>query len=354
MRYSIAASNFGGTIGGGFSAVTLAFLGAGSVALLMSHIAVPLITALIMIPFVGRIPRASVEDREPMMPLLKDSCSLWLAQWVHSAGLLAPMLVLGYFASAEEVGFFYFATMLSIQLIALLSYNLGHTFTPIFSKLQESPERLAKAYIRSTSTVTAITTLFLLGAAATAPIFIPQIYTEKWAPAVPLLMILMLAQSFASSNSTSASLLKGSGRYRTWLFWQLAQNTVYVVLVTVAAWLGTSITVAWVVLGQQAVLAPLGIYLCSRGYVSILEVLRVHWVPLIAASPLLLVGYVSVSIGPSWIGLLIWCPLAGLVATGIYVVALRYLDPTRFADFVNIAQRVVNSVPFLKRMLEGG
>ncbi|MCH2143847.1 MAG: oligosaccharide flippase family protein [Phycisphaerales bacterium] len=350
---AIAASNFGATIGGGFMAVTLAVLGAGSVALLMSQIAVPLITALIMIPFVGKIPRVPVEDREPVKPLLKDSCTLWLAQWVHSAGLLTPMLLLGYFASTEDAGFFYFATMLSIQLIALLSYNLSQAFTPIFSKLQESPERLATAYLRSTSAITAVTMLFLLCAGATAPIFIPQIYTDKWAPAVPILMILMVAQSFASSNSTSASLLKGSGRYKTWLFWQLAQSTTYVIAVALAAWKGSIITVAWVTLGQQAIFAPFGIYICSRGYASITDILRVHGVPFIAGSPLVIVGYISLSIGPSWVGLLVWCPLAGLVGGSIYVLILKYLDPTRFSEFVNIGKRLTGNLAFLKSLKNG-
>jgi O-antigen/teichoic acid export membrane protein len=342
---SIAAANFSGTIGGGVAAVTLAFLGAGSVALLMSHLAVPLITALVMMVFVGTIPWPRREEREPMAPLVRDASTLWLAQWVHSAGMLAPILILGWFTSAEEVGFFYFAIMLSTQVIALLAYNLSQSFTPIFSKLQDSPKRLATAYLRSTGAITAVTMPFLLGAAATASIFIPQIYTEKWAPAVPILMILLVAQSFASSNSTSAAFLKGSGRYKTWLIWQLMQNTIFVIAVVIAAWAGSTITVAWVVLGQHAIFAPFGVYLCSRGYASIAEILRVHIVPFIAASPLIIVGIISHAMGPSWQGLLIWCPFAGIVSGIIYVIVIRYLDRPRFDDFRDIADRMLQHVP---------
>ena len=140
---------------------------------------------------------------------------------MHTAGLLAPIFVLRYCTTSEEVGFYYFAWLLTVQVIALFSHNLSQAFTPIFSTMQNHPERLASAYLRGTNAVAALTIPFMLGAAAIAPILIPQIYSEKWNPAVPLLIILMVAQSFASTTAASAALLKGSGRYRTWFLWQL-------------------------------------------------------------------------------------------------------------------------------------
>jgi O-antigen/teichoic acid export membrane protein len=336
---ALAAANFGGTIGSGAIAVSLGFFGAGSFALMVGPIAIPLIMSLVMIPLVGGIPKVAVADREPIYPLLRDSAILWIAQWVHTAGLIAPIFVLRYCTSSEEVGYYYFAWLLTVQIIALFSHNLSQAFTPIFSTMQNHPERLASAYLRGANAIAALTIPFMLGTAAIAPILIPQIYADKWMPAVPLLMILMVAQSFASTTAAGASLLKGSGRYRTWFYWQLLQNMVTVGLLVVAGVYGSALTVAWVVVAQQGISSPIGVYLCAGRYATITQVLRVHLVPFVAASPLVGVAYVSYLLGPSWLSLFIWCPIAAIVGGGLYILLLKYLDAKRYNDFVDLLQK---------------
>lgn len=337
MRFgALAAANFSGTVGSGLLAITLGVLGAGSLALMVGPIAIPLVMTLVMIPMVGRLPRVPHEEREPVGPLLRDAVTLWIAQWVHTAGLLAPMFVLRYCTSSEEVGYYYFAWLLTVQIIALFSYNLSQAFTPIFSTMQNHPERLASAYLRGANAVSALTIPFMLGAAAISPILIPQVFSEKWTPAVPLLMILMLAQSFASTTPASASLLKGSGRYRTWFVWQLVQNLGTVVLLVVAGVYGSVATVAWVVVIQQGISSPIGVRLCANGHATWWQVFRVHLVPFAAASPLVVVGWISHRLGPGWIELLVWCPLAGLVSGALYAMILRVLDPERYRDFAGL------------------
>ena len=344
---ALAAANFGCTLGSGTVAVIIGFLGAGSLALMVGPVAIPLALTLVMIPLVGGIPRVAVADREPVYPLLRDSITLWIAQWVHTAGLLAPIFVLRYCTSSEEVGYYYFAWLLTVQIIALFSYNLSQAFTPIFSTMQNHPKRLALAYIRGASAVAALTIPFMLGAAAIAPVLIPQVYAEKWAPAVPLLMVLMIAQSFASTTAASAALLKGSGRYRAWFYWQFLQNLITVGLLVVAGIYGSTMTVAWVVVVQQGVSAPIGVYLCSGGHASFAKILGVHLIPFMAASPLIVVGYVSMLLGPSWLALFIWCPAAALISGGLYILLLKHLDSRRYNDFVDLLEKARQK--FLRR-----
>jgi O-antigen/teichoic acid export membrane protein len=342
---ALAAASFAGTFGGGVIAVSLGFLGSGSLALMVGPIAIPLVMTLVMIPLVGGIPRVPTAEREPVYSLLRDSVILWVAQWVHTAGLIAPIFVLRYCTSSEEVGYYYFAWLLTVQIIALFSHNLSQAFTPIFSTMQNHPERLASAYIRGANAVAALTIPFMLGAAAIAPVIIPQIYSDKWLPAVPLLMILMIAQSFASTTAASAALLKGSGRYQAWFYWQFLQNAITVGLLVIAGIYGSTITIAWVVVAQQGISAPIGVYLCSGGYATFAQILRVHLVPFIAATPLIGVAYISYALGPGWVSLFVWCPVAAIVGGLLYALLLRYLDAERYGDFVDLLNKVRRKLP---------
>ena len=159
-----------------------------------------------------------------------------------------------------------------------------------------------------------------------------MLFGAKWTPAIPLLMILMLSQSMASTNATSAFLLKGSGRFRTWLVWQTAQTSLFVIALIIAAKFGSTITVAWVVFGQFVVFAPIGVYLCLRGHGTIRDIIRIYAVPYISCAPFVLVGIGSYMVGASWLALFIWCPLALVVGGGIYILGLRLLDKSRYEE----------------------
>ena len=333
---SIAKSNLVANTSSQAIAVGLAFIGGGGLALLIPHLVHPALLAVFFFLIARPLPSVPKKDREKMLPIATDSASLWLAQWVHSATLQVPNLILAYFVSTREVGYFYFAFLLSVQIIAILSYNLSSALTPIFSNLQEQQERLISGFLRSVGAITGVTVPLFIGTAAAAPIFVPLIFGEKWTPAISILMVLLVAQAISSTTPPTASLLKSTGRYRTWLAFQVTQGVVFLTAVVFASWTSGAMGVAWAVLGQQLVFAPIGIYLCIRGRARKREIARIYIIPFIACIPMIPVAFFIYSLDPGFVALLVWCPLLLLSAGVVYVLIIRVLDRARYDEIVSI------------------
>lgn len=321
---------------GHLSAITFALLGAGPLALVAPQIVFPILAAILMYFLVRPVRTAPREQRERKRTIARDSAFLWGAQWIHTATLQTPYLILGFFVSSREVGYFYFAFLLSVQIILMLSNNVSSALTPIFSNLQDDKERLASAFIRSVGAMAGISIPLFLAATASVSVFLPILFGERWSPSIPLLVILLGSQALASTNNASGSLLKGSGRYKTWLFLQIGQGVILLTAVVIASWLGGTEAVAWTMLGQQVVFAPLSIYLCVHGHVRKRAVARVHLIPLIACIPMIPVGIVLARMGPTLMALLVWMPILLASASVVYIVIMRVLDRERYEELTNI------------------
>jgi PST family polysaccharide transporter len=264
--------------------------------------------------------------------------------------LQTPFLILGLFVASQEVGYMVFALGLSAQIIFLLSYNLAKALTPIFSNLQTDPERLASGYMRSTGAIAAVSAPLFVLAATMTPVFIPVIFGEQWIPAIGLTSILLIAQAFATTNSSSMSLLKGSGRFKMYFAWQVGQTAIFLPAVVLVCWQYGVMGLAWAMLVEHIIFAPLGIALCVRGTSQARSVLRVHLLPLIACIPLVPIVIGSLAFGANWYTLLLYCPAAGVVGLFIYVLGLRLLDRPRYDDLAEALGLVLNRV---RRLLPG-
>lgn len=343
LRFDILAkTNVVSNSCGQFSAVFLAFFGAGSIALLMPHLVQPALQTLFLFFIVRPLPRPRNDEHEKMLPIVRDSSSLWIAQWIHTATIQGPNLILAYFVSSRDVGFFYFAFTLSVQIIAILSHNISHALMPIFSNLQGQTERLTSGFLRSAGAITGVSMPLFLGAASTAPVVLPMIFGERWIPAVPLLMILLLAQAFASTNAPTGSLLKSAGRYRTWLVFQAVLGVLFMSAVVLASWAGGALGVALAILGQQVIFAPIGLYICVRGMARKRDVARIHLVPLIAGLPMFPAAFLLYLVGPSLFALFVWCPISLLITGALYIVIMRILDRPRYDEILSIGISVRN------------
>ena len=332
----IAGANLSGNVVGYALAIGLAFLGAGPIALMMPQFVFPIVVGVFMYFLARPLVSSRKEDRERKRSIAADSAYLWGAQWIHTATLQAPYLILGFFVSSREVGYYFFAFLLSIQILVLLSQNLAGALTPIFSNLQEKPERLTSAFLRSVGAISGISIPLCLGVAACAPVFIPILFTERWAPSVPFVIILFVSQAFACSNSSSGSLMRGTGLYRTWLVLQVVQGVTVLGAVVLASWLGGAMAVAWTILGQHMIFAPLSIYLCVRGQTRKRVIARIHGLPMIACIPLIPVGLVLGDMGPTLIAMLLWTPLLLVGSAILYVLIMRILDRERYDEITGI------------------
>lgn len=207
-------------------------------------------------------------------PLLRDWTTLCLGQYAHTICLFADYIVLAFFASDAELGFYYFAFTLSTQLNGVIIYNLTFVLQPIFATIRDDPARQVAAFLRVCRVLGAVTVPLCVMQGALAEPALRLVFGERWVPAAAMLTVLSLAQALAFTVGPTAALLKGQDRFGTYLKWQAWQAAFIVPTLVLAAWLGSrwgglengaALLVAFATFVTYAIFSPIGVWLGIRG-----------------------------------------------------------------------------------------
>jgi O-antigen/teichoic acid export membrane protein len=134
----------------------------------------------------------------------------WLS--VHSDDFL-----IGYFLGDLALGYYTLGYNLLIILTDLLVSVPNLVAFPVFSKIQNEPERLKNAFFEVTQLQSLIAFPVFLGIAAVAPEAIRVIYTEEWAASIPVIQILMLIGIVRSAVYFYSSIFRAAGK-PSWRF----------------------------------------------------------------------------------------------------------------------------------------
>ena len=118
-------------------------------------------------------------------------------------------------------------------------------FFRIFAIIREDPERLRRAYQKSVLGVSLLgippfAVLIVLG-----PELIPFMYGDQWRPSVLPFQILCVAGALRVSRAYASSATQAQGQ----IWSEIARLSIYVVLVVLGAWLGSSWGIAGVAVG---------------------------------------------------------------------------------------------------------
>ena len=123
---------------------------------------------------------------------------------------------------APLVGTYFFGFMLCVQTTQFITTSLANVLLPTLSKLQNEPDRLKTAFLRTTKLL-AIFGVFacLLQTAVAAPMVQAILHVKndpgKWLAAVPILQVISIAMALQLFNMPAQSLIQAQGRFRTLL-----------------------------------------------------------------------------------------------------------------------------------------
>lgn len=251
-------------------------------------------------------------------------------------------LILSAFYSAELVGIYFLAYMLSVQSVMLLSNNLGNILFPTLSKLRQEPDRQVAAFIRSARmlTMVAMPASFALAVAADplVQIFLP----DKWLPTIPVLQILALGMALRILISLAHAHIRSQARFSVLLVSALVQCLIFFALLLTGAPFGLLYFAAAV--SMSFVFAPLIATFFALGF----NLKTIVVLTRILAAPLL----------SSLLSVAVTAPLAAMApetsASRLSVVAIilavfiiisigvtRKFTPTLWYDFIALASTYV-------------
>jgi O-antigen/teichoic acid export membrane protein len=237
--------------------------------------------------------------------------------------------VLALFASKSEVGAYFFAFRLAIQPVQMLAGSFSNVLFPALAQLRNDRVRQRAAALSACHVLAfAVMPYCVMQAAVARPIF-NILFGSKWDAAILPMQILSIGLAFDAVSWIAGALLSARGEFRRLFIYACLFTPSFFLVVTIGAYVGSSIGVAIAVSVFYIVLAPTFSYAVFRSMgSSFRDVLGIYAAP---------TAFAAISIGTA-AALASWIPLGPLAEIGItsafggglYLALTRLLAPATF------------------------
>jgi lipopolysaccharide exporter len=340
MRFrSIGTAEIASTFLGGALAVVAAANGAGYWALVVQTLAMDAIFLVALVRISGR-------------PELTWSTSAARGLWSFSSRVMGAELVkymsentdkfiIARVLGATQLGYYSLAYRV-LLLPLLMMEQAGRVILPTFSRLQNDRERLAQMFLRASESVALVVCPAMTLTILSAPIAVPAVLGDAWAPAVVPLQILAAMTTQYLILSVTPAVVLAVGRAD----WEFRWSIVTMVFAVVAFGVGvnwgiTGVATAYLVMGLALTPIRLSVIrriipISARGYLRVLA-------PAFGCSAALCGVWllVAITLGDTTSGLpLLACAaVAGIAA---YVAAAMVLWPRDLRYQYEFARQVVS------------
>jgi PST family polysaccharide transporter len=131
----------------------------------------------------------------------------------------ADSMLIGRYIGAASLGHYDRGNKLAIVPIQRINTVLQQLLLPILSRLNEEGERYRYAYLRIIRQLMLFITPGVVAVGVTAPILVPFVIGEQWAPAAPIFAWLTLAALHRPVSMTMDMLFISQARTRDYMIW---------------------------------------------------------------------------------------------------------------------------------------
>ncbi len=131
----------------------------------------------------------------------------------------ADSVLVGRYAGAVQLGYYDRGTKLALIPLQRINQIFQQLLLPILSRMTESAERYRVAYLRIIRQLMLFFTPGVVAVGVTAPVLVPFLLGERWAPAAPILAWLTLAALHRPVSLTMNLLFVSQGRGKGYMLW---------------------------------------------------------------------------------------------------------------------------------------
>jgi PST family polysaccharide transporter len=222
-----------------------------------------------------------------------DSANLLINGFIGMVISQSANLVLGLFHRNDDaVGIFFFAFNLSMQILVILTVNMGGVLFPALAKLQHDPPRQVRAFLRSARTLALVgMPACFLQAAVARPGF-HLVFKNKWDAAIPVMQMLCFVTAVRTVGIIWLSLNAAQGRFKLESVLNSIVAVGFLIAVAIGAKIGGALAVATMEAIFFAVADPFCIYVALRvnGPGALRGILGIFTVPLLAGAAAVTTG----------------------------------------------------------------
>lgn len=203
----------------GFTAsVIAAYYGAGYWALLIGFAVQQVVSLLGCWLGVGWIPREKPAVKG-LLRFYKFGGPVMLADAATVMARDADSILIGRYVGGAGLGHYDRGNKLAIVPVLRINTLLQSLMLPILSRLNEEAERYRWAYLRVIRQLMLFITPGVVAVGVTAPVLVPFVIGEQWAPAAPIFAWLTLAALHRPVSMSMDMLFISQARTRDYLIW---------------------------------------------------------------------------------------------------------------------------------------
>jgi O-antigen/teichoic acid export membrane protein len=255
-------------IGGAAVAVALAAAGAGAWAIIGQQLAMATLGSILMWRASAWRPRllfskASARDLFGFSgPLVGHRLLYYLHQ-------NADRLIIGRALGPAALGAYAIAYNVMLQPASRIASPITRVLAPVFSRMQDQPERIAAAWARTTRLVGAIAIPALLGLVVVAPDFVPVVLGDQWDAAIPVIQALAFVGMIQAIQAVNVDILMARDRTPWLLSYSIGFTTAHIIAFLIGVqWGITGVAVAYLI--SSVLVEPVLTFLTAKAlHVSI-------------------------------------------------------------------------------------
>ncbi|MBI4468906.1 MAG: lipopolysaccharide biosynthesis protein [Acidobacteria bacterium] len=121
-------------------------------------------------------------------------------------------LIVGRLLGSAALGFYSMAYRIPEFFITMVIWAVSSVAFPAYSKLQEDPPALRRAFLATLRYLSLLTVPTGVGLAMLGSMVVSTLYGEQWAPSIPVLQALAIAGCLRSLGSHAGDIYKATGR----------------------------------------------------------------------------------------------------------------------------------------------
>lgn len=251
-------------------------------------------------------------------------------------------LLIGYFLGPVALGYYTVAYRLLLVMTQVLVTTTSKVAAPTFSRLQQEPERLRRAFYTATQLSSLITFPISLCVAVLAPELVQCFFGSKWTPSIPVMQVLAFIVPIHLILFYNSSVIMALGKPS----WRLRIHCINVLVNVVAfalvvRWGVVAVAAAYVIRGY--LLLPISLWALNKLIsINMITYLKRYLAPLTGS---LATVFTILSLKYFLIGFINLYALLSISITigiSVYIISLLLIAPSLFQQVLGLARMAVS------------
>ena len=154
---------------------------------------------------------------------------------LKTARLNLDNLLIARLLGVEALGIYYFARNAGLGFSLTLINAVNSALYPNLCEVRSDLSLLRRRFIKNLKQIAMVVVPLLLAQASLAVIYVPIVFGEHWAHAVPILAMLCLSAIPRAFAESASALMLATGNIRRDMYWNIGFTVLFVIAVALAA-----------------------------------------------------------------------------------------------------------------------